>query len=244
MTIKLNQVIALEKGAKAGYAGAVVDHAKQLNNAQGLFGLSRNYRPKDEDGEQLPPESTRMQTKAEDVLAATAVALTRLMDVTAMKDWGNTTAKADVVVEDRTVIEGAPVTYLLWLEKQLTDLQALVKRLPVLDPAEEWEHDPNTNAFRTRPVETVRSKKVMRTHVAYEATDHHPAQIQAWQEDVPAGTWSTVKFSGAMPAQRVKLIERRLAVLVDAVKIAREHANTTYVNDVAVGEAIFEYLLA
>ena len=50
-------------------------------------------------GEQLPPESTRVQVRAEDVLRETAGVLTRLFDVTATKDWANCTARADVKVE-------------------------------------------------------------------------------------------------------------------------------------------------
>ena len=42
-----------------------------------------------------------------------------------------------------------------------------------------------------------------------EATQQHPAQVQVYMEDVPEGDWTTVKFSGALPASRVRtLLER------------------------------------
>ncbi len=79
-----------------------------------------------------------MQVKADEVIRRTSEILTRLFDVTATKDWANCTAAADVVVDGRTLLRQAPVTYLLFLEKQLADLHAFVKKLPVLDAAESW----------------------------------------------------------------------------------------------------------
>jgi len=36
------------------------------------IGYSRSYRPKDEEGEQLPPESTKVQVRAEEIARSTA----------------------------------------------------------------------------------------------------------------------------------------------------------------------------
>ncbi|GAB4123541.1 MAG: hypothetical protein Fur005_35320 [Roseiflexaceae bacterium] len=47
---------------------------------------------KDDEGEQLPPESTKVQIKAEEIIQQTAAILTRLFDVTATKDWSNCVA--------------------------------------------------------------------------------------------------------------------------------------------------------
>ncbi|MEV0352079.1 hypothetical protein AB0H88_40475 [Nonomuraea sp. NPDC050680] len=115
--------------------------------------------------------------KTEAIIADVAKALTRLFDVTATKDWTNATAKADVVVDGETLISGAPVTYLLFLEKQLVDLHTFVSKLPTLDPAETWSFDDNAETWRTEPVKTTRTKKVPRNHVLAEATDKHPAQV-------------------------------------------------------------------
>jgi hypothetical protein len=77
-----------------------------------------------------------------------------------------------------------------------------------------------------------------------EATPQHPAQVQMYMEDVPAGDWTTVKFSGALPAARVRVLLDRVTALQQAVKYAREEANTAEVTDREAGEAIFRYLLA
>ena len=50
-------------------------------------GISRTYQPKDEEGESLPPESTKVQIKAEEIIHNTVAVLTKLFDITATKDW-------------------------------------------------------------------------------------------------------------------------------------------------------------
>lgn len=136
------------------------------------------------------------------MLRATAGTLTRLFDVTATKDWANRTAAADVVVDGTVLLPQVPVPYLLFLEKQLTDLHTFVRKLPVLDASEAWNLDPSTDAWKTDPVRTIRTKKVPRNHVKAEATEKHPAQVEVYYEDVPVGYWTTVKFSGALSARR------------------------------------------
>jgi hypothetical protein len=239
---KLNQIIAVEKGVKSKSFQELTEAHHAVQKAALLSGISRTYQPKDEEGEQLPPESTRVQIKAEEVLRQTAATLTRLFDVTATKDWANCVAKADVTVEGRTLVKDVPVSYLLFLEKQLTDLHTFVKKLPVLDAAESWAHDPSSDSWKTEPVRTVKTKKVPRNHVKAEATEKHPAQVEVYYEDIPVGYWTTVKFSGALPARRVNELLERVEALQNAVKFAREEANGTSVTDQHVGEAVFGYL--
>ena len=241
-TTKLNQIIALEKGVKSRSFQELTEAHHAVQKQALLAGIARTYQPKDEEGEQLPPESTRVQVKTEEVLRRTAATLTRLFDVTATKDWANCTARADVVVDGRTLVEGVPVTYLLFLEKQLTDLHTFVKKLPVLDAAEEWSRDPSSDAWRTEAVRTIKTKKVPRNHVKAEATEKHPAQVEVYYEDVQVGHWTTVKFSGALPAARVNELLERVEALQAAVKFAREEANGTEIVDRRVGEAVFGYL--
>jgi hypothetical protein len=241
---KLNQIIAVEKGVKAKSFAELTDAHHAVQKPALLSGISRSYQPKDDEGDTFPPESTKVQVRAEDVLDRTAATLTRLFDVTATKDWANCAATADVVVDGTALVSDVPVSYLLFLEKQLVDLATFVKKLPVLDAAESWEHDPVTNAWRTPAVQTNRSKKVYRNHVKAEATDRHPAQVEMYTEDVTAGQWTTVKFSGALPAERVKELAARVEKLHHAVKFAREEANGLEVTDQQVGEAVFGYLFA
>lgn len=189
---KLNQIIAVEKGVKSAALRELAETQNLLQKPSLLAGITRTYQPKDEEGEQLPPEATRVQVKSEEVLRQTAATLTRLFDVTATKDWANRTAAADVVVDGETILDDVPVPYLLFLEKQLADLLTFVKRLPVLDAAEAWGFDDSPDTWRTEPVRTIRTKKVPRNHVKAEATDKHPAQVEVYYEDIAVGYWTTV----------------------------------------------------
>jgi hypothetical protein len=241
---KLNQIIAVEKGVKSRSFQELTEAHHVLQKPTLLAGISRTYRPKDEEGEQLPPESTRVQIKSEEVVRQTANILTKLFDVTATKDWANCIAKADVVVEGRTLIKDVPITYLLFLEKQLVDLHTFIKKLPVLDASETWAFDASADCWATEPVQTVRTKKIPRNHVKAEATDKHPAQVEVYYEDVTVGYWRTLKFSGAMPAKRVNELLERIERLQQAIKYAREEANNAEVTDQKLGERVFEFLLS
>ena len=64
---KLNQIIAIEKGVKSKSYPELTEAHHDVQKPALLTGITRTYQPKDEDGEQLPPESTRVQVKAEDV---------------------------------------------------------------------------------------------------------------------------------------------------------------------------------
>lgn len=241
---RLSQIIAVEKSVKSDTSRRITDLHRDVQKPQLLSGLSRSYRPRAEDGAALPPESTRVQLTADDVLAEAAAVMTRLFDVTLTKDSANTAAVADVMVDGRAILVSVPVTYLLFLEKQLTDLHTFLAKLPVLDPSEEWQFDEARGCWASVPASTVRTKKVPRNHVVAEATQQHPAQVQVYTEDVPEGDWTTVKFSGALPASRQRQLLERLVKLQHAVKYAREEANATEISDARAGEKVFGYLLA
>lgn len=239
---KLNQIIAIEKGVKNTAFQELTEAHHQLQKPTLLSGISRTYRPKDEEGEQLPPESTRVQVRAEEIVRTTAETLTRLFDVTATKEWANCDAKGDVIVDGTVLLKDVPATYLLFLEKQLVDMHTFVKKLPVLDASETWTFDAGSDSFATEPVQTVKTKKIPRNHVKAESTEHHPAQVEVYYEDVTVGYWRTVKFSGALPAKRVNDLLERVEKLQTAVKFAREEANSLEVTDQKIGAKVFQYL--
>ncbi len=241
---KLCQILAVEKGAKRAAEEALTDaHNRGLKPAL-LAGIRRTHQRVNDDDPDLPSESTRVQVKVDQVLEDVGLKLARLFDVVAIKDWTNCFAKADIVVGDTVLVPNVPVTYLLFLEKALVNLDTFVRKLPVLDPTEEWDFDPNLGVWATPAVRTSRTKKVPRNHVKAEATDKHPAQVELYYEDAIVGYWQTVKYSGALPQARVNQMLSRIRVLAAAVKMAREQANTTDVDNQAVGKAILDYVFA
>jgi hypothetical protein len=240
---RLSQIVAIEKGVKSQTTRVETDLYHALDKKPLFSGLARTYTPKDEeDGDRLPPEQVSVQLKSEDVVNGLTSAVTRLIDVTATKDAANTRANADVVVDGTVIAASVPVTTLMFLEKELEKLSAFVGRLPQLDPTQDWTYDPNRGVFSAAPMETVRTKKIPRNHVLYEATKEHPAQVQVYNEDVIVGTWKKQEYSGALPADRIVAISSRLEKLRTAVKFAREEANTIEVTDVHYGANILGFL--
>lgn len=247
MTTRLSQILGIIQGVTATSQRELTDlhHAAQRTQKDGpLTGIARTYQPREDGGEELPPESTRVQTRAEELVTQAVATLTRLYDVTATRDWANCTAHADVKIGAHVLLEKVPVTYLLFLAKRLTDLHTFVTKLPTLDPAETWVADDAAACWATEPVHTTRTKKIPRNHQLAPATDKHPAQVQVYQEDQLVGTWRTVKFSGAMPATRVRELLERVDVLREAVQYAIAEANSAIVTDQHVGKKIFDWLLA
>lgn len=242
--MKLNQVVAIEKGAKSRIYEEITKIYQKHQKSDLLNGLSRSYTPAQEDGDTLPPESKRVQVRVTEDLKTIADLQAQLLDLTATRDFTNASdkARADVKVDGKTIVANAPIPYLLWLEKQLTDMRTIVSKLPTLDPAETWNWSDAENCYATPPTETVRTKKVPRNHVKAEATEKHPAQVELYYEDVKAGTWRQVKYSGAVPAKRVADILERVDTLLAAVKIAREDANAAEATEMKIGKEVFAYL--
>lgn len=238
----LNQIIAVEKDHKDKASQELTRVSGLLSNTGKLTGIARTYSPRDENGSPLPPESTRVQVKAADITKSIQAHLVSLFDVVATKDWANCLAKADIVVDDKVLVSAAPATFILFLEKQLAELLAFAKKLPVLDPAFSWQYDQAQDCWVTPPSETVRTRKVKKSQTAFEGNQHHPPQIIVWDEDAPEGTWSTLHYSGAMQQGEINAIIERIEKLQRAVKFAREEANRQVVTQQHVGADILQYI--
>ncbi len=69
-------------------------------------------------------------------------------------------------------------------------------RKPALSAGVSRAYQPEDESGEQSPLESTR------VQVKAEATDKHPAQAELYCEDMPIGYWTTVKFSGALPACR------------------------------------------
>ena len=239
---KLNQIIAVSNGKKSRTQSSMTELYHKLQKSPLLSGIARTYRPKDDDGEQLPPESNRVLLQVKDIIKEASTIWTELFDAIATQDTANCSASADVCVDGEVLLADVPVTHLLFLEKQLNDIHSFVSKVPTLDPAYEWEWSDEANCYATKPTETTRTKKIPRNHVKYEATKEHPAQVEMFTEDVLVGYWTKVDFSGAMLEKQKNQIVNRVRQLQEAVKQAREDANNTDVVLVENGKVIFGFL--
>lgn len=241
---KLSQLLAIEKGEKSRAQAKLTALYHDAQKSALWRGVMRTYTPKDDEGDQLPSESTLVQLSADNHLTQIAEGLTRLFDLVATKDNANTYASADVVIDGNVLLSDVPVTTLLFLEKQMTDLRTSVAAIPALESEFHWMPNAEPGVFETQPVETTRSTKVPRNHVRAAATEKHPAQVDLWTEDVIVGKWVTRRLSGGLtPSNKARLLDR-IDTLANAVKYARELANTTDVMDVKIGKKVFDHLFA
>jgi len=241
---KLNQIIAIVNGRKTQTVERQTAAYHLLQKVESLNGLTRVYKPKDEMGEQFPPENKLVQVKAKTVLDTVAADLIELFDIVLTQDSANCLASADIVIDNKVIAAKVPVTYLLFLEKQLIGLATAIAKLPTLDPGEQWQFDPTQDCYRSEPAQTTKGKKTMRSHVKYEATKEHPAQVETYFEDVNVGTWTSTKFSGAVTIQDRNLWSDRVKQLSDAVKMAREAANNLDVDNKKIGEKLMGIIFA
>lgn len=247
-TVELNKIIAVEPSIKSRTFSEWTKLNNQAMKAALLMGIARTYSPLDEDGERFPDEQTQVQVRIEEILKRVAEVRGRLFDVVATKDWGNTIATADVKLRDGSVLlPRVPVTHLLFWEKELDVLHGFVKDLPTLDPARSWRLNEATNSYATDPEQTNKSKKVPQKFVKWQppsADYKQEAQVDVWQEDKVVGHWTTIHYSGAIPATRKRELLDRVETLQEAVKFAREDANRTEVEQQKVGKMVFDYLFA
>ena len=242
--MRLNQVLAIESDLKKRVYSELTELDKACRKPELLNGFVSTYEPLAEDGERFPPEQKRVQYNAREVLQTIHKSLSELFDIEATKDFANCEAKADVVVDGTTIMAQVPTTFLLFLEKQLKDLGTMVERIVELDTAEDWRNDENDRGVHVSAAsKRHRTKKVQKGIVLYPATEEHPAQTQLITDDQIIGYVTTVKRSGAIPRELKRTLLRRIEKLSNAVKSAREEANTREVMRKDAG-ALLSYVFA
>lgn len=239
---KLNQIIAVVNGQKTRSQRQLTEIYHQIQKADSFMGLDRRYQTKDEEGEQLPPEQKHLQTRVSSLVQDARAAVEKLWEVVSIQDTTNCRAKVDVELDGQTLAKDVPVTHLLFLEKQLADLSTFVSKLPTLDAGENWTYDDQSDCYRSQPVQTVRTKKMPRSHLMVEASVEHPAQVHVYTEDVQVGTWTTTKFSGGISAKERNQLLERIAAVTDAVKRAREKGNETEADKEGLDKGVLDFI--
>lgn len=242
------QINALLSGAKTHAERDFTDLHRLSQAGPHLTGIRKSYQPYDEDGETLPPETNYPQVVVEDLFARVVQVLDRWFGLQFTQDRTNCEARADVVVDGQVLLPDVPATFLLFLEKRLIDLRTFVRKAARLDETERWAVDQDARAgwYQSEPASTVRTKKLIRPFVKWEPPTpefKQDAQVDLVTEDARIGTYTTVKLSGAVPGARLRHLEDRVDQLVDAVKLARERANSTTAVD-RTARPLLDFLFA
>lgn len=243
--LKLNQVIAIADGEKSRKQKVLSKVYQDLGKANLFEGLARRYRPFEDDAtgsNQKPGEDKYVQVTVPKLIEETRAVLEGMFNVIATQDLANCEAKSDVIVSGDVILQGVPVTHLIFLEKQLVDIETFINAFPVLDPAERWEWSDAAGCYKSENKETISTKKIPKNHVKAEATDKHPAQVELFFEDVPVGIWDQIKFSGNIKKDDKDFLLDKVRTLAKAVKIAREEANMRETEMSKFGTEILSYI--
>lgn len=235
---RLNQILAVESATKKRIEDTFTKVYQEVQKGDLTSGFTRVYTPKNEEGERFPSETKRVTVKVDDAVGVVKQSMQELFDLTATKDLTNAGARANIVVEGKTVAQNVPAVHLLFIEKRLASLIDFIRKLPVLSLDESWISDPASGLFVSSPVDTIKTAKLEDHQVVVQATDKFPAQVVKTTKDVVQGSWRTTKFSGALTPDRKAALLAKAEAMQRAVKSARQEANEHPVQSLATGQVL------
>ena len=247
---KLHELLAVHNNLKG-------QTLKVLTDLKATFGTKKHLFTKKlvkfiSSVEEIPDsikEQSDIQSSVKQEIDWVSKILSNSIDASYAIDVANTEAKADVILEDGTVLlKDVPATALLQLEKTVREVSELVKTVPTLDPAKGFKLDPDSGDgwYAAREVEVETTRKQKKIFVLYAATVQHPAQTQLIDEDVKVGVNRTQEWSTMItPAQKAQLIERA-EMLFRAVTQARSRANDQTIDQAAnkIGDKLLGYVFS
>lgn len=205
----------------------------------------KQFQPLAENSQIVVEEESTIQSTVPAEIAWMAPILAKALDSEATIDEANTKARADVRLDNGTVLlEKVPATQLLQLEKRLTEIQQFITTVPTLDPAKGFAADADRGAgiYKAREVRKQRTAKVQEPIVVVPPTEHHPAQVHISSKDVVTGTIQEQEWSGLITPQVKATMLSRVEELRRAVKQARARANDVIIEEVHVGKPLLEYV--
>lgn len=241
---ELHEILAVESSLKGEAVRACDEISKTLHNVGLFIGQIKTYAPNDEDGETQPTDTKIVQHTAKEMLAWLEDSYSPWIDVAIQKEIANTNAKANVEIDGVVILEDMPATALLNLENKLADIERVIKGMPVYDPAESWERDTDQGVWKTKPRHTNRTTKRQVPLELSPATEKHPAQVALINEDKFVGVWETTLFCGALSPTAKRKILANILELAQAVKRARQRANTEKIEERKVAADVFAHILS
>ena len=240
MAGKLYEILAVEGDAQGRAAKLLLETIQTFNNKENLFKGKRRLLTlfgKTEDKavemraiEDKDSTQTKVESTVPDSLNYLGCILGDYWDVMFQKEASNQISKADIVMEDGSVLlKDVPVTFLLCMENRLKDFKPVLDAIPTLSPGIDWKVDETyalSRVYKAPVVSDVKTKEDTDYRIVAPATDKHPAQVVAAKTQFNIGQYVDTSWSGLIsPAEKARLLER-LDKLVAAVKQARQRANS------------------
>lgn len=249
---KLHELLAAEKTKKAPWGEISAETLKKFKNAEGFFnGHSTSLAmigdsPENTATEAQARDEKQVVTTVVDTLEYALDIFGKSEDLQFQKNLTNRKATATIMWRGQILIDDVPVDELLGLESRLGELRKIFDAIPTLDATKHWELDSQSgrNIWVIKfPEQKMKTEKRIEPIQLSPATDKHPANVTTATRDVPVGTFTTIKRSGAATAlQKAEAIKTIDELLVE-VKQARMRANETEVQQQSISGVLVPLLL-
>ena len=240
---QLHEVLAIlpsTKGTAQKIAGETLKTFK--DKSQHFEGLLRKYDPLKEGDPGLPPETSPLVTTAGEKLAHFSESFAPWLDAEYQISSTNMQAAATVEIGGLK-IENVPSTFLMQLDKRLSDIRQIYDAAPTLDPKHEWHaSDKGKGVFQAEDEIRNRTEKVPQHRVIVPPTPEHPAQVAQWTEDVVIGKITTRKWSGALSVEKKYEVLKRIDAVQKVVKRALSAANKVDHVGKKVAQKLFAFI--
>lgn len=206
----------------------------------------QTFRPLAENAKDVVEIQADIQSSLSTEITWVGEFLARAMDSGYQIDLGNTHAKADLIVDGVALATNIPATFLLQLEKHLVNVRDLAITMPTLDPAQGFTLDSSAGKgiWKAREVIKNRTQKQKKVLQLSPSTDKHPAQVQAYEEDVVIGNILEQEWSAlTTPAIKSQVIAN-CDKLIQATKQARSRANSVEltVEKQNIGKSLLDFI--
>lgn len=244
---KLHELLSVEGDLEGIFKKILKETKDTFSKRTGhFFGYNKRLEMFDENAPEAPEENQELTTTVSDKLNYTMEHVNRYFDALVQKEATNQGAVANLVVDGTTIATGLPATFLLGMESRLKMIREVFSTIPTLPPGKKWEKDESrgNNVFiQSVPDEKFKTAKTFKHKTLYEATEHHPAQIERWEETENVGKYITTTWSGMMTTAEKSAMIGRLDKLIRATKKARQKANCAEVQKITVAKEISNYIL-
>lgn len=247
---KLHEVLAVEADLEGKYKKVCEETTKTFKDRPTHFlGSVRTQEMFKDDGISYPPEYLDMGTTVNKKLLYTWKSISPYFKALLQKEKTNQEAKADLVVNGVVLMENLPATFLLGMETRLKHVRNVYDHIPTLPIGIEWKHDPTRGKdvyITANPDEKLKTERQFKSQILVQPTDHHPAQIEKWEEQVAIGRFVKHTWSGMLSSADKSRNLENIDILIRAFKQARQRANAQEIvkADKDIGEILFNFIVS
>jgi len=243
---RLHQILAVESDLEGKYKRTCEETKKTFGKAAMFTGAHRKLVSFDDsDKTEWPEENQAMTTTVHERMDFTGDVISKYFDALFQKEATNQHASADLMVDGVSLGIALPATFLLALESRLKYVRTVYEALPTLQAGIDWEkaEDKGEDVWRMKhPEEKIKTKMTFKSQVLVEPTEHHPAQIEKWEEQVPVGKFVKNVWCSMITSHEKSQILGRIDKLLQATKQARQRANAQEIIKGNIGKAVVDFI--